>query len=258
MSKTYVVLTCAHASPDVTNDRFDWLGAFLYDLKPDVYVDLGDFDDLSSLNSYDTRYPKAIVAQSYEKDIEHGQDARERIWHKFRHSKKKLPYRIGIEGNHEHRIKKALSLDPRLEGSKYGISFSHLQTRVHYDEYHEYHNSAPARVISDGICFSHFIGAGNYGNALSGKRHAYSLVEHMACSVTVGHSHKFDYFVKPNALPNPAHGLVAGCFKGKEEAWAGHSNFEWRKGLVVKREVSNGDYDLSWISMKALQKEYGK
>lgn len=258
MGKTYAVITCAHASPDVSNERFDWLGAFLYDLKPDVYVDLGDFDDLSSLNSYDTRYPKALVAQSYEKDILQGQDARERIWYKFRHSKKKLPYRIGFEGNHEHRIKKAVAHDPRIEGHKYGLAFSQLETKWHYDEYHEYVNSAPSRVVRDGICFSHYIGSGNFGNALSGKRHAYGLVEKLGCSVTVGHSHKFDYFVKPESLPHPVHGLVAGNFKGKAESWAGHANYEWRSGVAVKRYVENGDYDLQWVSMKALEREYGR
>ena len=40
--KTAVVYTCAHASPEVSNERFDWLGAFLYDLRPDYVVDLGE------------------------------------------------------------------------------------------------------------------------------------------------------------------------------------------------------------------------
>jgi len=69
MSKTAVVFSCAHADPSVGNERFDWLGQFLYDLRPDYVVDLGDGADMKSLNSYDTRYPQAIVSQSYEKDV---------------------------------------------------------------------------------------------------------------------------------------------------------------------------------------------
>ena len=73
--KTAVVFTCAHADPSVPNDRFDWLSDFIYDVRPDYVVDLGDGADLKSLNSYDTRYPKAIVAQNYESDIQCYNDA---------------------------------------------------------------------------------------------------------------------------------------------------------------------------------------
>ena len=125
--KTVVVFSCAHVDPTVSNERFNWLGEFLYDLKPDYVVDLGDGADMRSLNTFDTRYPEAIVSQSYEADIEHYNDAQERIRWKFRHHKRKRPTYIGFEGNHENRIKKAIKHDPRLEGSKYGISFGHLR-----------------------------------------------------------------------------------------------------------------------------------
>ena len=138
--KTAVVFTCAHSDPSVSNERFNWLGDLLYDIRPDYVVDLGDGADLKSLNSYDTRYPKAIVAQSYEADIQCYNDSQERIRRKFRQMKKKRPAFFGLEGNHENRIKKAIANDPRLEGSKFGISFSHLNTDVWFDEYHEYNN----------------------------------------------------------------------------------------------------------------------
>jgi hypothetical protein len=562
MSKTYLVWSCAHSDPSVGNERFDWLGELIYDIKPDVVVDLGDFDDMRSLNTYDTQYPKAISGQSYAKDIEHGQEARDRLWRRYRLSKKKRPFRVGFEGNHEcfqahteiftngdgwkyvtdidvgdevidkdghwqkvemahefdhkgpmysyqsqtgefvvtpnhrvyyygssgkmfvkaakdtpqeldlpvatqykgepypflndaqiklcaialtdsyhkngkcvfyqsgekakvieqvlidnnityrkvtrdreikeicgvplksiqtsyefhfdrpsfcpdqnmripgwlfrlpedqaeifldmlilcdgstfddrqsrvfygkkqicddvqafcqmhgHRasiteyregqfrvninprhkqrfkkvvtgeiedkvycitvksgnflarqggvsmftgncrIKKAIAKDPRIDGkgSNYGVSFSHLQTDYWYDEYHEYTNSAPALADYDGITFGHFVASGAYGNALSGKHHAHSLVERLSCSVTVGHSHELHYYRKAIARPYPISGVVAGCFKGKEETWAGQSNREWSNGVVIKTNVENGDYDFRWVSLKALQKEYG-
>jgi hypothetical protein len=257
MTKTVVVYSCAHSDPSVGNERFDWLGSFLYDLRPDYVVDLGDGADMKSLNTYDTRYPKAIVSQSYEADIETYNDSQERIRHPFKKAKRKRPAFIGFEGNHEHRIKKAIATDPRLEGQKYGVSFSHLQTKYWFDEYHEYHNSAPALADYDGVLYGHYVSSGNYGTAMSTKHHGYSLVEKLACSATVGHSHKFNYYAKVDARPTPLHGLVVGCFKGAEEGWAGQANAEWRKGLVVKRCLANGDYDIEWVSMKRLEAEYG-
>jgi hypothetical protein len=255
--KTVVVLSCGHVDPSVPNDRYSWLGDFLYDLKPDCVVDLGDGAEMRSLNSFDTNYPKAVASQSYEKDIDHYNDAMERMRFKFRHNKRRQPYYIGFEGNHENRIKKAVAREPRLEGSKYGISFGHLQTDHWFDEYHEYQNSAPALVEYDGVTYGHFVASGNYGSAMSTKHHGHSLVEKLACSVTVGHTHKFDYHYKGEAHRRPMHGLVVGCFKGADEEWAGQANREWRKGVVVKRELEAGDYELEWVSLKRLEKMYG-
>lgn len=257
MNKTVIVYTCAHATPEVGNERFSWLGDLIEDIKPDYVVDLGDGADMKSLNSYDSRYPQAIVSQSYERDIDAYNEAMDRIWGRYKVSKKKRPYRIGFEGNHEHRIKKAIATDPRLEGDRFGVSFSHLQTDHWFDEYHEYDNSAPAMAVYDGVLYAHYVASGNFGSAMSTKHHGSSLVDKLAHSATVGHSHKFHYFRKAEARPYPLNGLVAGCFKGSDEAWAGQANREWTKGVVIKRYVDNGDYDLQWVSMKALEQAYG-
>lgn len=257
MSKTAVVFSCAHSDPGVDNSRFDLLGSFLYDLKPDYVVDLGDGADMRSLNTYDTRSPKAIVSQNYERDIDHYNDSQERLRRKFRSNKRKMPAWFGFEGNHENRIKKAIASDPRLEGSKYGVSFSHLQTNKWFDEYHEYHNSAPALFNYDGVLYSHYVSAGNYGSAISGKHHAYTLLSEVGCSVTVGHSHKYSYYYKGNSHPNPTMAHVVGCFKGKEEAWAGQANNDWRTGVLIKRNLENGVYDHEWVSLATLKRLYG-
>lgn len=257
MSKTVVVFTCAHVTPSVDNRRFDLLGNLLYDLKPDMVVDLGDFDDMPSLNSYDGRYPQKIVNQSYEADITHGQEARERIWHRFRKNKKAMPMRVGFEGNHENRIKKAVALDPRIEGDKYGVSFKHLNTDYWYDEYHEYKNSAPSIATYDGVSYAHYFSSGNYGSATSGTHHAYTLLQNRNSSSTCGHSHKRSLYFKDGAYPKGIIGLVAGCFKGAEEQWAGQANLDWAKGLVIKHNVEGGMYDPEWISMERLEKIYG-
>ena len=80
MSKTAVVYTCAHADPEVSNERFTWLGEMIYDIKPDYVIDLGDGADMKSLNSYDTKYPTAIASQNYEKDVNvHGTGSNNRV-----------------------------------------------------------------------------------------------------------------------------------------------------------------------------------
>lgn len=256
MSKTAIIFTCAHSDPRSDNNRADWLSGLIYDVRPDYVVDLGDTADIQSLSSHDTRKPEALVHSSYEADIDQYNDFQERVRHRVKKAKIKRPAYYGHEGNHENRIKKALSFDPRLGGSRYGISFKHLETDRWYDEYHEYKNSAPSISLYDGVSYAHYIASGNYGTAMSGEHHAYNLLKKRHSSTTVGHSHRRNVYFKDDAYPNPSIGLVAGCFKGREEEWAGQANKEWWKGVIVKRNIENGWYDPEFISMKRLEAEY--
>ncbi len=254
--KTVVVFSCAHADPSTSSERFRALGQFLYELKPDMVFDLGDGADMRSLNSYDDRYPKALASQSYEKDIDSYNLSQELLRHPFKHHRKKRPYWVGFEGNHENRIKKYLALNPRNEGEKYGVSFGHLQTDYWFDDYHEYENSGPAIATYDRVAYAHYFTSGNSSAATSGIHHAYTLVQNLGCSATCGHSHKRDLSFKDGALPYGNIGLVVGCYKGGEEHWAGQANKQWWHGVVVKRELENGMYEPEFVSLAQIMKMY--
>jgi len=258
VGSTAVVFSCGHTDPDVSNERFDWLGELIYDVRPDYVIDLGDGADMRSLNSYDTRYPEAIVSQSYQDDIEHYNEAMSRLREKPSVRKYKRPFWVGFEGNHENRIKTAVKHDPRVEGERYGVSFKHLQTDRWFDEYHEYTNSAPTIHNYDGVDYAHYVGAGNFGRAISGVHHAYGLLQKRYRSCTVGHSHKRDLYFKDDVGSNGAIGAVIGCYKGAEEGWAGQSNKEWFKGVLIKRNICDGLYEPQFISLETLRRTYGK
>jgi hypothetical protein len=51
--------------------------------------------------------------------------------------------------------------------------------------------------------------------------------------------------------------MVVGCFKGKDEGWAGQANREWWRGVVIMREVQNGSFNPQFVSMEELKKVYG-
>jgi hypothetical protein len=222
-----------------------------------MVFDLGDGADMRSLNSYDERYPKALATQSYERDIESYNNAQELIRQPFKQNHKKQPYWVGFEGNHEHRIKRYLALNPRSEGEKYGVSFSHLQTDYWFDDYHEYENDGPAIATYDGVAYAHYFTTGNSATATSGIHHAYTLVQNLSCSATCGHSHKRDLSFKDGALPNGNIGLVVGCYKGSEEHWAGQANKGWWNGVVIKRELENGMYEPEFVSLRQILRLYG-
>ncbi len=255
--KTAIVWSCGHASPETSNERFDWLGGLIHDIRPDYCVDLGDGADMKSLNSYDTKKPQALVAQSYEADINSYNESQQLLRYRFKKSKSKRPKWYGFEGNHEARIRTAIGFDPRLEGDKYGISFKHLNTKKWFDEYHEYEHGAPAIHNYDGVDYAHFVGAGNFGRAISGVHHAYGLLQKRYRSVSVGHSHKRGVYFKDDVGSNGIIGSVVGCYKGAPEGWAGQANKEWWKGVLIKRNIEDGMYDPQWISLETLRRTYG-
>ena len=250
-----LVWSCGHADPSIGNERFGWLGNYIYEHRKsiDMCIDLGDGADMRSLNSFDTRYPQAIVSQNYEYDIECYLDSQQRLRENFTRNKKGKPYWVGFEGNHENRIKTAIKHDPRLEGQKYGISFSHLRTKEFFKDYHEYQHSAPKISNYCGVDFAHFFGAGNFGKPMSGIHHAYTIINKRHNSGVCGHSHlRGVYF---NDLAGSI-GLVVGCYKGGPESWAGQSNKSWWKGVVLMKDTHNGMFEPEFISQEELERDY--
>ena len=107
MGKTHVLIPDSHASPGHHNKRYEWVGKLIYDVKPDVVIDIGDFGDVPSLCSYD-RGKGSFQQRRYQDDVEVVIDAQEKLWRPFKRAKKKLPKRYKLIGNHEYRVERAI------------------------------------------------------------------------------------------------------------------------------------------------------
>jgi hypothetical protein len=256
MSKTYLVVPDQHAHPDHNNDRADYLGKFIKDLKPHVVVNIGDAADLASLSTFD-KGKHSFHARNYEKDIDAHLDFQERMWAPIRKSKRKQPYRIILEGNHEHRIKRALEASGEMAGDRFGLSFRNLDFDSYYHEVIEYNGSTPGIRTMDGIDFAHFFISGVMGRPIGGIHHAASLVTKNFTSSVCGHSHTADFSVRTTQTGKKLFGLVSGVYQDYNSDWAGHINDLWWRGLVVLRDVDDGYFDPEFIGLKALEKEYG-
>jgi hypothetical protein len=110
MNKDYLIIPDCHAHPDYHNKRFTWLGKLVADLQPHTVIMLGDWADMPSLCSYD-KGTKGYEGARYVRDINAAIDAQEKFFHEIRKRKKKLPRFVMLEGNHEHRINRAISSD---------------------------------------------------------------------------------------------------------------------------------------------------
>lgn len=207
--------------------------------------------DLPSL--YHADKGKFRYNQSYKKDIDSHIDFQSRLWEPIKNRKKRLPRRVCFHGNHEQRIKTALSYQPELNGT---IGFDDLRLGEFYDEVIPYEGNTPGALEIDGIAYAHYIVSGVSGRPLSSEHHAYGLLGKTYQSITVGHTHTFDYCVRTRPNGNKIMGLVAGCFQDFTNDWAGEIGKLWDRGVIVKRNVEFGQYDFEWISLDTLRREY--
>ena len=249
----HLFITDPHADPAVLNKRALWAGELIADEQPDVVVMGGDLHEMNSLSAYD-RGKARFVGKSYKGDIAAGVEFNDMMWGRVKRRKKRLPRRVAMEGNHEHRIATAINLQPELDGV---ISLKDLDWEKYYDDIVWYDGNTPGVIAIDGVHYAHFMVSGVMGRAISGEHPAYSLLTKRFHSCSVGHLHLFDHCVRTRGDGKKMQGLVAGCYFDHYQGWAGQANGLYWSGICIKDGVEDGNYDLRMISMKQLEKEYG-
>lgn len=243
-----------HAHPDHPNDRADWLASLIIDIKPDVVVNAGDAADMPSLSSYD-KGKRSFYGKSYKKDIEAHLEFQDRLWSPVRATKKKTPYRVILEGNHEHRIERALDLSPELQGT---IGFQDYEFYENYHEVVRYDGSTPGVYKLEGILFAHYFPTGISGRPIGGERPAHMLVNKHGCSSIQFHTHTLDFATRRTIEGRVINGVVGGCYQDYTNEWAGALGNFWQSGVLLLNDVSDGNFDFQWISIGALKKAYSK
>jgi hypothetical protein len=164
-----------------------------------------------------------------------------------------MPRTIFLEGNHEHRIEKALDLSPELDGA---ISFGHLEIGNWYDELVRYVGSTPGKITVDGITFAHYFVSGVMGRAISGEHPATSLLAKQFHSCVAGHLHLADFSIRTDALGRKMCGLLAGVYQDYDPPYAGDAARLWWRGVVMLNNAENGSFDPEFISLDQLKKAY--
>lgn len=254
MGKTILLIPDQHAHPDHNNRRADYLAKLIIDIKPDIVVNGGDAADMASLSSYD-KGKRSFAGRSYKNDIEAHLDFQDRLWEPVRATKKKLPYRVVLEGNHEHRIERALDLSPELVGT---IGFGDYEFYENYNEVIRYEGETPGIWEYDGILFAHYFPTGVSGRPVGGERPGHMLIAKNGVSCVAFHTHTLDFATRRTVSGKTLNGLVAGCYQDYVNDWAGNIGKFWRPGVAILRDVSDGNFDLQWVSLKSLEDEYGK
>ncbi|MBU6231646.1 metallophosphoesterase [Patescibacteria group bacterium] len=247
MGSKHLILPDSHAHPDYPNDRFDWFGKLVLDIKPDVVINIGDLADHASLCAHSN--PLEKEGARYKADCEAAYDAQSRIFAPIRKAKRKNPRWVWTLGNHD------------IRPERYVQQFPHLQGKLRNDDIG--YNDFPWEVIPflepvdiDGIDYSHYFTSGLMGRPIGGTHSAWSTIKKRNKSSVFGHSHLFDFKVDRTGGRSLL-GIASGCFVDYHAGYAGPANDVWHRGVVVISDIEDGIGDVEWISINRLKKAYG-
>ena len=246
--------------PGVPLDHIKALSNYILDKKPEVIIQIGDWADMPSLSSYEVKGSKYFEGMRYKDDIGAANEALELIDKPLReynrkqkkHKKKRYePRKVMTRGNHDFRIERAINDDPvKLEGV---ISPQDLKYAENgWEDYPFLH-----QVEIDGILYCHYHKNPNspMSSPMGGQMQA--KLNNMKQSFSQGHNQILQYGIGYTGSGKRIHGLQAGAFYMHDEGFMGKqgNNQHWR-GVIMKNEVKDGQYDPCFVSMDFLLRKY--
>ena len=243
---THLIIPDTQCKPGVPLEHLEWAGRYAAERKPDVIIHLGDHWDMPSLSSYEKKGSRYFEGRRVKEDIEVGNEGL-RLFEKglggWQPKRKIL-----LRGNHEDRITRAINEDPKAEGLFGFTDFNDVELGWEIIDY-----LVPVEV--GGITYSHYFYRNGSGTPFGGAID--TMLRNIGFSFTMGHQQGLRWGRRE--LPN-GHvqiGLVAGSYYQHNEDYRGpQAAAEWR-GLVVKFEVAEGNYDPLFVSMDYLRNRYG-
>ena len=105
-------------------------------------------------------------------------------------------------------------------------------------------------IKRDGIEYSHYFISGVMGRPVNS---AAVLLRERQCSATMGHVQHMDIAIHKKTLQTAL--FCATCYS-HDESYLGPQGNSQKRGIIVKHEVSEGQYDIMVVSLKFLQKAY--
>jgi hypothetical protein len=249
--KRHMVIPDAQVRPGVDTTHIDWAGQAIVEYKPDVIVVMGDWWDFPSLSTHSAPGSKETEGVKVKADIDAGNEAFERLVKPMqtamKRSKKWKPECHFLFGNHEDRLTRYVSRDPKLDGM---LTLDQCKTPG-------FKRHPFLKIVNlDGIAYCHYFAQPFSGKAIGGT--IVSRLNNIGKSFTQGHQQGFLYASKQYP-DHVKHGLVAGRFYQHHEGYRPQDvqDSEWC-GVVIKNEVRDGTYDLMPLSISYLRRKYSK
>ena len=230
------------------------LGNYIEEKRFEKIICAGDWWDMKSCSNYNNA--KEAEGLRVKEDIDAGNEAMRLLWKAVNKRNKRVagwkkkqynPEKHFLRGNHEVQLERLWNSDPRLVGL---VSYDSLQIVEHGFRVHKFLQP----VDIDGILYCHYFANPNSGRPYGGMIE--TRLKNIAQSFTQGHAQSFAYGEREVPNGKRHHGLVAGAFYMHNEDYKGpYGNHHWR-GVIVKNEVKDGEYDIMKVSLNYLLRKY--
>jgi len=251
----HMLIPDTQCKPEVCFDHLSWAGEYAVEQKPDVIVHIGDHWDMESLSSYD-KGTKSFEGRRYLHDIAAGNLGMDMFMapilkeqERLRRNKEKVwkPELVFTVGNHENRIARAVEADARLDGV---LSMDHTNLRGYGWKVVPFLEV----IVIDGIAYSHYFTSGVMGRPVSSAR---LMLQKKFMSCSMGHVQDREIAYAKRADGKRMTGLFGGIFYQHDEDYlTPQTNDSWR-GVWIKHQVEDGQYDEMPVSMDYLRRTYG-
>jgi hypothetical protein len=242
-----MVIPDCQVQPGTPTEHLEWIGNYIVEKRPDVLVNIGDFADMVSLNSYAVGKAESEGTR-YADDVEATKAAMQKLlgplrkYNRGRKNKYKPEMHLTL-GNHEFRITRESESNPKLIGT---ISIDDLGYSRSGWKVHDFLKVAKI----DGIEYSHYFVSGAMGRPVSS---AAALLRTRQCSATMGHVQRVDLAIHPSTQ-NIA--LFSGICYLHDEKYLTPQGNNTKRGIWMKHEVRDGTYDPMFVSLEFLRKNY--
>lgn len=255
---THLFIPDTQCRPGVPMDHLAWLGQYIMDRKPDKIIHAGDHWDLPSVSAWDKgKSAKKFQGKDYDRDVEAGRFGLElltkpmREYNARQRASKHAQYRPEMYmtlGNHENRIDRYVETRGELETRLGTFELTNIAAEYGFDA-----RPFLEPLWLDGVAYAHYWYNPNSGRPIGGGID--NRLNKLKHSFSQGHEQTL-LWGKHYIAGRPAIGLVAGSFYLHDEDYKGpQGNAHWR-GVVMKHEVQEGDYDPMMVSLKFLCERY--
>lgn len=251
--RTHLIIPDTQVKPGVPLDHLSWIGRYIVEKKPDVVVHLGDHWDMHSLSKYDEG-KRAMEGARVSDDIDSGNKGMRLLLDPLKkHNKKKAKWKekqykprlVFTVGNHEYRINRYVEDYPKLHGFLGMHSLS-------LDEWEVVPFNHIIKI--DGIAYSHYFYNPDTGKPYGGMME--TRIKNVGFPFTQGHQQGKRVGERHLGDGTVHRGLVVGSCYIHDEKYKGPQGNHHYRGIVVKREVSDGNYDLMEVSLDFLCRKY--
>lgn len=247
LGRVHLVIPDCQVKPGVETDHLEWVGNYIVEKKPDVLINLGDFADIDSLNTY-VRGKRESEGKRLSKDISSVVHAMERLlkpihdYNRTAEDKYEPEMHLTL-GNHEYRMEREVEENARLEGM---FDMGDLGYEDNGWKVHDF-----LKVVTiDQIEYCHYFTSGNMGRPVTS---AAALLRERQCSAIMGHVQHTDMAFHKKTQ-NIA--MFAGICYLHSEKYLGPQGNDTRRQIVMLHEVEDGKFDPMFVSLRFLKKRY--